>query len=655
MPRRLARMAITPIFVLTALLAPASASAYTVTVHVHGAGAVTETTARHLVNCTMAPDGRSKGSVTDCVGGTASGLFAFGDIIRLEASVPADAYARGWRFSKWVDGNAAKQINCDPQPTTGDHFDVGCQFQIFDNLYADLYFNDVQGPLDTSLSGGPSGTVKQTSASFGFDAPSDPDTTFQCKLDRPGSPGGFAICGGPADKSESYGALTTNGVYTFSVRGVDPSGNVGNTAARSWTVDTVAPAPSLTGGPAEGVRVSSTSASFTVATNEGTLVCALDGVSAACPAGPRAYSGLAQGPHTFTLTATDTAGNSSSISRHWTVDTMGPVVTFGSGPAAASNTRSATIAFSANEPAAFQCSLDGAAFVTCQSPVTYSGLAEGAHTFRVFATDGLSNVGTTAARSWIVDTQAPDTTFLGGPAAGSTSPTSSATFSFASPDSSARFECRLDGAAFTPCTSPRTLTGVPNGDHTFAVRAVDAAGNRDATPSTRTWRVNSLDDDADGYNRPQDCNDANPAIHPGASDTPEDGIDQDCNRVDARWQMPNASISWLFGFAGARAKVTTLVVKHVPAGGRVEIRCAGGKAKGCRFARRSVQIRKGMAKPAKLLKRFRLKPRAVLEIRVSAPGLAAKVARFTVRARPRTPKVKTGCIKPGTSRLTTCG
>jgi hypothetical protein len=572
MPRRLARMAITPTFVLFALLAPASASAYTVDVHVHGAGAVTETTARHLVNCTMGPAGKSKTSVADCVGGTTSGVYNWGDIIRLEASVPAAAYARGWRFSKWVDGNATNQINCDPQPTTGPHLDPGCQFQIFDNLYADLYFDDVQGPSDTSLSGGPSGTVNQTSASFGFNALSDPDTTFQCKLDRPGAPGSFVTCGGPADKGESYTALMTNGVYTFSVRGVDPSGNVGNTVARSWTVDTI-----------------------------------------------------------------------------------GPVVTFAGGPAAATNSRSAGIAFTANEPAAFQCSLDGAAFATCQSPVTYSGLAEGAHTFRVFAADGSSNVGPTATRAWTVDTRVPETTLLGGPAAGSTSPTSSATFSFASPDSSARFECRLDGGVFTPCTSPRTLTGVPNGDHTFAVRAVDAAGNRDATPSTRTWRVNSLDDDADGYNRPQDCNDANPAIYPGAVDTPEDGIDQDCNYADARWQVPNASISWLFGFAGARAKVTTLVVKHVPASGRVEIRCAGGKAKGCRFARRSVPVRKGTAKPAKLLKRFRLKPRAVLEIRVSAPGLAAKVARFTLRARPKTPKVKTGCIKPGKSKLTTCG
>ena len=41
------------------------------------------------------------------------------------------------------------------------------------------------------------------------------------------------------------------------------------------------------------------------------------------------------------------------------------------------------------------------------------------------------------------------------------------------------------------------------------------------------------DADGDGVRVPSDCNDTNPAIHPGAVDVPDDGIDQDCNGVDA--------------------------------------------------------------------------------------------------------------------------
>jgi Putative metal-binding motif len=41
------------------------------------------------------------------------------------------------------------------------------------------------------------------------------------------------------------------------------------------------------------------------------------------------------------------------------------------------------------------------------------------------------------------------------------------------------------------------------------------------------------DADGDGVRRPTDCDDTNPAIHPGAVDIPDNRIDEDCNGVDA--------------------------------------------------------------------------------------------------------------------------
>ncbi len=85
------------------------------------------------------------------------------------------------------------------------------------------------------------------------------------------------------------------------------------------------------------------------------------------------------------------------------------------------------------------------------------------------------------------DMTAPDTSITSGPS-GKVIATS-ATFAFASTESNSTFECRLDGAAWAPCTSPATLSGLSVATHTFDVRARDAAGNLDASPASRTWTI----------------------------------------------------------------------------------------------------------------------------------------------------------------------
>ena len=64
-----------------------------------------------------------------------------------------------------------------------------------------------------------------------------------------------------------------------------------------------------------------------------------------------------------------------------------------------------------------------------------------------------------------------------------------ATFSFGSSDPSATFRCRLDGHPFAACASPQTYKHLRPGPHTFAVVAVDAAGNQDATPALTRFKL----------------------------------------------------------------------------------------------------------------------------------------------------------------------
>ena len=88
-----------------------------------------------------------------------------------------------------------------------------------------------------------------------------------------------------------------------------------------------------------------------------------------------------------------------------------------------------------------------------------------------------------------VDAEAPQTTITNGPSG--TTRSSSATFAFDSSESDSTFECSLNGSAFAACESPASFEDLPNGGHTFRVRATDAAGNTDATPASRTWMVDS--------------------------------------------------------------------------------------------------------------------------------------------------------------------
>ncbi|MEP6814765.1 MAG: PQQ-binding-like beta-propeller repeat protein [Marmoricola sp.] len=82
------------------------------------------------------------------------------------------------------------------------------------------------------------------------------------------------------------------------------------------------------------------------------------------------------------------------------------------------------------------------------------------------------------------DTTPPETTIDSRPSG--TTPGGSASVSFSSSEPGS-FQCSLDGAAYAACTSPQDYAGLAKGSHSFAVRAVDTAGNVDASPASAAW------------------------------------------------------------------------------------------------------------------------------------------------------------------------
>src|SRR4029077_19894989 len=106
--------------------------------------------------------------------------------------------------------------------------------------------------------------------------------------------------------------------------------------------------------------------------------------------------------------ATDTAGNTGTAASYtWTIDTTAPDTILSTTPANPSNSADPSFSFTSEAGATFQCALDGAAFAACTSPKSYTGVADGSHTFQVKATDTAGNTGTAASFTWTVDTAAP--------------------------------------------------------------------------------------------------------------------------------------------------------------------------------------------------------------------------------------------------------
>ena len=171
--------------------------------------------------------------------------------------------------------------------------------------------------------------------------------------------------------------------------------------------DTKAPTVTITQAP--GASVSSNGAQIRFTANEAgaTLACKLDAAAYSACTSPRVLSSLAPGDHTFSVRATDRAGNvgkpASVAWRYVQPDTTAPTVTLASTPPASTTQTSASFAFTASEAGvAFECLLDGGGYTSCASPASYQSLGVGAHSFAVRGRDAAGNVGQPATYSWSI-------------------------------------------------------------------------------------------------------------------------------------------------------------------------------------------------------------------------------------------------------------
>ncbi|HEU4978289.1 MAG TPA: Ig-like domain-containing protein [Solirubrobacteraceae bacterium] len=292
-------------------------------------------------------------------------------------------------------------------------------------------------------------------------------SSVQCKVDS----GSFADCASPY----SMPGLD-EGRHTVTVRAVDASPlQNSNTQSFDFVVDRTAPTLDL---PATATVTDAVTWGFADANGPVTSTCKLDDVATACANSSFAVGALT-GTHVLEVTVTDAAGNFTTKSETFTVDSSAPTVDITGGPVQGAVTSDTTPTFDFTDSddvgvTSRQCAIDTEALADCTSPFTAAPLSDGPHVLEVQVSDGTHF--TTAFASFVVDTTQPTITFLVADGSYVNGAIGFEAFDASTP--SLAFQCDVgDGSGFQPCGTTIDLSALGNGPHTIAVRTADAAGN----------------------------------------------------------------------------------------------------------------------------------------------------------------------------------
>jgi hypothetical protein len=282
------------------------------------------------------------------------------------------------------------------------------------------------------------------------------------------------------------------GRHVFRVRAQDGARRTDRSPALGvFVVDLTPPVVTISGPP--NPTPSATNL-FSFRANEPGAVfeCSHDGTPFATCRPPVRISVSKNGWHNLLVRATDVAGNVGTAARRpWKVnDVTPPAAPIINGP---QNGSARSVEFTLRDAEAgvrFRCTLDATLTRFCTTPLAYNNLAIATHKLVVTAVDAVGNESAPSEWNWsVANFDPPDTSILQKPLAQATTNNATFTFTQSGAHSAVTYECALDTAAFAPCTSPQSFTGLANGPHTFQVRAKDIWLNVDPTPASYTWTV----------------------------------------------------------------------------------------------------------------------------------------------------------------------
>jgi large repetitive protein len=378
---------------------------------------------------------------------------------------------------------------------------------------------DFTGPPPPTITASPPNPSTSGTATFRF-TDTEPGVSFDCRLDG----GAFSACTSP----KSY-TILANGAHTFEVRALDVVGNPSTPASYTWTVNACeqvsvnsnffSPASATI---TAGCSVTWTRVSGTHTTTSTTGVWSSPTLDTAGEAftfqfntagtypyrcnfhpgsmtGTITVSGLTGDTTPPTAAMTFPAPGSTFNNTGWTAGCGGGAGDFCGTASDGSGSGVDRVQVSIQQGSgnywsgsSFGSATEAFFDATGTTSWSYAFAAtnfptEGPYTIRARAIDNENNVSTAASTTFTIDrTAPPPPTITESPPNPSTS--GSADFSFTDTEPGVSFECRIDGGAFSACTSTKSYSGLSSASHTFEVRALDAVGNASAAASY-TWTV----------------------------------------------------------------------------------------------------------------------------------------------------------------------
>jgi hypothetical protein len=348
----------------------------------------------------------------------------------------------------------------------------------------------VVAPRAAISSGPPDPTAACPTVSFAYTTePQRGDAHFICALvtgPGPAAPADYAPC---SINGETYTGLVDARQYTFSVIAVDPQGTQGAAASETFVVDGAGPVITITA-PAAGDTGTAFAVQFTVTGGTGGTTCTVSGTGGGtvtnCMSG-QTFSGLAEGPHTVTVSGADQCANpgSAEVAIQVVVPTTVTVATPGNDGVTCSV---GSLFYDVAGAASVRCTLDQTSVACDLSGVyTFSGLAGGGHDFTVTGYDAFGQVTGMASAHFTVDVVGPPVVIQPPPSIagepGHVCPDTAISFDCsqdADPNDCppASTLCAVDHGDFQPCDPHHAaFTGLAPGSHTITAMAADGCGN----------------------------------------------------------------------------------------------------------------------------------------------------------------------------------